>query len=108
MAEENIISKIETSEGAIIPPDVVNVKEYRKYLILLNSPILRNTAYTTSEGEVIHIVMLPHYLKKRIEHLSPQEQEDILELKSRYNAMRAKVTTAKSLAYGDRDRKSVV
>ena len=101
MAEEN--GKIGIPEGAI-PPDVVNAKEYRKYLILLNSPVLKNTSYTTSEGEVINIAMLPHYLKKRIAHLSVQEQDDILELKSRYNAMRAKVTTAKALAYGHSGR----
>ena len=91
-------------KGEIIPPDVVNVKEYRKYLMLLNHPTLKNTSYTTSEGEVLNIGMLPHYLKKRIAHLSPKEQEDILKLKSRYNAMRAKVTTAKSLAYGHSGR----
>jgi len=101
MAEEN--TNIVIPEGTV-PPDVVNVKEYRKYLILLNSPILRNTSYTTSEGEVLNIAMLPHYLKRRIAHLSPQEQEDILDLKSRYNAMRAKVTTAKALAYGHSGR----
>lgn len=88
----------------MIPPEVVNVKEYKKYLALMNHPILRNTSYTTSEGEVLNIGMLPHYLKKRIAHLSPQEQDDILELKSRYNAMRAKVTTAKSLAFGHSGR----
>lgn len=101
MSEE--INNTTIPEGAI-PPDVVNVKEYRKYLILLNSPVLKNTSYTTSEGEVLNIGMLPHYLKKRIAHLSPQEQEDILDLKSKYNAMRAKVTTAKALAYGHSGR----
>lgn len=101
MSEESNKSTI--PEGAV-PPDVVNVKEYRKYLVLLNNPILKNTSYTTSEGETLNIAMLPHHLKKRIAHLSPQEQEDILALKSRYNAMRAKVTTAKALAYGHSGR----
>lgn len=101
MSDES--DKMTIPEGAV-PPDVVNVKEYRKYLILLKNPVLRNTSYTTSEGEVINIAMLPHYLKKRIGHLSPQEQEDILNLKSQYNAMRAKVTTAKALAYGHSGR----
>lgn len=94
----------ESSQTIIIPADVVNAKEYRKYLALLNHPVLQNTSYTTSEGEVLNIAMLPHYLKKRISHLSAQEQEDILELKSRYNALRAKVTTAKALAYGHSGR----
>jgi len=44
--------------------------------------------------------MLPHRLKKYIEHLSPKEQEDIMELKRKYNQMRAKITTCKAMAYG--------
>lgn len=95
---------VKEEEGVLIapniPPEVVNVKEYKKYLVLLRNPILRDTTYTTSEGIDINIGMLPHHLKKHIAHLSPKEQEDIMALKSRYNQMRAKVTTAKALAFG--------
>lgn len=83
-----------------IPEDVINAKEYRKMLLLQKHPILRNIHYIASDNSDINIGTLPHRLKKDIQHLSPKEQEDILELKRQYNVMRAKVTTAKTLAYG--------
>lgn len=86
--------------NVLIPEDVVNPKEYKKMLALEKHPILRNTIYISSEGDEINIAMLPHFLRKRIEHLAPKEQEDVLEMKRRYNQMRAKVSTAKSLAFG--------
>lgn len=91
---------METNKTILIPEDVVNPKEYKKMLALEKHPILHNTTYISSEGDEINIGMLPHILRKHIEHLSPKEQEDILELKRKYNQMRAKVSTAKSLAFG--------
>lgn len=91
---------MESNKTIVIPEDVVNPKEYRKMIALERHPILRNITYISSEGDEINIGMLPHMLKKRIEHLSPKEQEEVLELKRKYNQMRAKVSTAKSLAYG--------
>lgn len=83
-----------------IPEGVVNPKEYQKMVALQRHPIMRNVIYVTSEGDEINIGWLPHFLRKRIEHLSLKEQEDIFELKRKYNQMRAKITTAKALAYG--------
>lgn len=83
-----------------IPEDVINPKEYIKMVALGKHPILRNTIYISSEGDEINIAMLSHRLKKYIEHLSPKEQEDVIELKRRYNQMRAKITTCKAMAYG--------
>lgn len=91
---------MEQKKHITIPEDVVNPIEYKKMVALERHPILRNTMYISSEGDEINIGMLPHMLHKRIEHLSSKEQEDILELKRKYNQMRAKVSTAKSLAYG--------
>lgn len=91
---------MEQKKHITIPEDVVNPIEYRKMLALERHPIIRNTTYISSEGDEINIAMLPHRLKKYIEHLSPKEQEDILELKRKYNQMRAKISTAKSLAFG--------
>lgn len=91
---------MEGNKSFIIPEGVVNPKEYIKMVALEKHPILRNNIYISSEGDEINIGMLPHRLKKHIEHLSPKEQEDILELKRKYNQMRAKVTTAKALAFG--------
>ena len=91
---------MENSSKITIPEDVVNPKEYIKMIALERHPILRNTIYLSSEGDEINIAMLPHRLKKYIEHLSPKEQEDIMELKRQYNQMRAKITTCKAMAYG--------
>lgn len=87
-----------------IPDGVVNVKEYRKFLLLQRHPILTDTTYIDSNGEEINIAMLIDKLRKRIAHLSPQEQDDILERKSEYNKMRAKVSTAKAVAFGHAGR----
>lgn len=87
-----------------IPEGVVNVKEYRKMKLLEQHPTVRNTMYVTSEDEEINIGMLPHRLREKIAHLSPQEQDDIMELKRKYNQYRAKITTAKSLAFGTSGR----
>lgn len=97
---------METLSTAVIPEGVVNVKEYKKFLALQKHPILRNTIYTSSEGDEINIAMLPHRLRKFIEHLSPKEQDDVMELKRKYNQMRAKVSSAKAQAYGRSGRYS--
>jgi len=91
---------MEEKKHITIPEDVVNPTEYKKMLALERHPIIRNTIYISSEGDEINIAMLPHRLAKYIEHLSSKEQEDILELKRKYNQMRAKISTAKSLAFG--------
>lgn len=83
-----------------IPEGVVNPTEYKKMFALQMHPKIRNTIYITSDGGEINIAMLPHRLRKFIEHLSPKEQEDIMELKRQYNVLRAKITTAKALAFG--------
>ena len=71
----------------VIPDDVVNPKEYRVMLALQKHPILLNNIYIASDGTEVNIAMLPQHLKKRIEHLSPTEQENILELKRKYNTI---------------------
>ena len=91
---------MEESKLIPIPEDVVNPKEYKKYLALSKHPVLRNTIHVCSDGTEVNIAMLPHRLTKFIEHLSPQEQEEILLIKKRYNSMRAKTSIAKGLAYG--------
>lgn len=90
----------QNDKGIIIPEGVVDPKQYKKMLALERHPTIRNTIHITSEGKEINIGMLPHMLRKRIEHLAPKEQDDIMELKRKYNVLRAKITTAKSLAFG--------
>lgn len=91
---------MDNSKTIAIPEDVVNPKEYKKMLALQKHPTIRNTMYISSDGQEINIAMLPHRLKKFIEHLSPKEQEQVLELKRQYNVIRAKITTASALAFG--------
>lgn len=93
-----MINKIEIPEG------VVDQKSYIKYTILQNNPILKNRIIVTSDGEEINIGMLPHCLRKRIEHLPPKEQEVILEKKAQYMHMLQKKNLALSQAYGTTGR----
>lgn len=95
---------MEIKNKTSIPEDVVNPKEYIKLLALQNHPIIRNNIYISSQGDEINIGMLSHRLKKFIEHLSPKEQEDVLELKRRYNQMRGKISSAHAKAYGKSGR----
>lgn len=91
-------------EKMVIPSDVVNPQAYKKMMALMRHPILQNTIYVSSEGDEINIGMLPHRLEKKIEHLSPKEQDQIREMKRKYNQMRARITTEKALAYGHSGR----
>lgn len=83
-----------------IPEDVVNPKEYLKWVAYCKHPILTNPIQTVSTGEEINIAMLPHRLKTFIAHLSPKEQEDILELKKKWITLNSKRSVAKAMAYG--------
>lgn len=91
---------MDVNQNPQIPQEVVDVKEYKKLLALQKHPILHNTVYVASDGSEINIGMLPHRLRKHIEHLSLKEQETILELKHRYNAIRGKISAATAKAYG--------
>ena len=91
---------METPDKLIIPDDIVDPTQYRIYCALKNHPILRDTIYVASDGTEINIGCMPNLLKKRIEHLSPAEQEEILEKKRQYNQIRMKVALAMGRAKG--------
>ena len=82
-----------------IPEDVTNPKEYMKWIAYKQNPILLQPKHMTSTGEEINIAMLPHRLRKCIEHLAPKEQEELLELKAKWININAKANTAKAMAY---------
>lgn len=88
------MSKIE------IPADVINRSAYLKYIAYSQHPVLKNRTIVTSEGEEFDIAILPHYLRDRIKHLSPKEQETIMAQKREYNSMLMKKNTYKAQAYG--------
>lgn len=88
-----------------IPTDVVDKKEYLKYYAFSQSPILKNTILETSDGGEINIAMFPHYIREKIKHLPPKEQEYIMERKSQYAKMIQKRNVAHGKAYGRTGRK---
>ena len=88
------MSKIE------IPAGVINRSAYLKYIAYSKHPVLKNRTIVTSEGEEFDIAILPHYLRDRIKHLSPKEQETIMAQKREYNSMLMKKNTYKAQAYG--------
>lgn len=83
-----------------IPEGVIDQQQYLKYLAYQKHSLLRNPVYITSEGEEISIKLLPHFLRRQIEHLPPKEQEIILELKSKYNQLQQRCNVAKATAFG--------
>lgn len=83
-----------------IPEGVIDQQQYLKYIALQKHSLLRNPVYVTSEGEEISIKLLPHFLRRQIEHLPPKEQEIILELKSKYNQIQQRCNVAKATAFG--------
>ena len=87
-------------KNIVIPPDVVDEAEYKKMILLQRHPVMHNTTYLSSNGDEINIAMLPHFLEKAIAHLSSKEQEQVREMKRQWNQIRAKISTAKSKAYG--------
>jgi len=83
-----------------IPPDVVDENEYVKMIALKNHPIMRETIFIASDGTEVNIAMLPHVLRKKISHLAPKEQEDIMNKRLSWSRMRGKISAAKAKAYG--------
>ncbi len=92
----------ETSDQ--IPEGVIDPAEYRKMLELKSQPLMRDTMHVASDGTTVNIAMLPHMLRRKIEHLDPKEQEEIMEMKREYNVLMARITTAYSLAFGKSGR----
>lgn len=83
-----------------IPQDVIDKQAYMRYIAYSNHPLLKNPIYVTPEGEEINLAMLIHYLRRKIEHLSPKEQEIILDLKTKYMQIVQKKNVASGMAWG--------
>ncbi len=91
-------------EEIIVPEGVIDVKSYHKWLAFKKHPIMLNTIYSTSDGEEINYAMLPHMLAKKTEHLSPKEQENIQQLKAKWNVINMRCQDAKAMAFGKKGR----
>lgn len=103
------------AEKLVIPPDVVDRKAYLQYLAIGKNPILKNPFYETSEGDVINLKVFPATIRKQIAHLSPSEQETVMELKNKYNRLIAQRGGVKTKAFQanngdkvDRQRKNAL
>lgn len=83
-----------------IPQDVIDKQAYMRYIAYSNHPLLKNPIYITPEGEEINLAMLIHYLRRKIEHLPPKEQEIILDLKTKYMQIVQKKNVASGIAWG--------
>lgn len=89
------MAKIEYPEGIISPED------YRKYLAISKHPILTRKIFVASDGEEYNIGKLVNSLQRDIEHLPALEQEEILERKSKYQALLMKKSRYLAQARGN-------
>jgi len=63
---------------------VTNQEAFEKYQKLMNNPFLKkyvDKPYVASDGTKINLMLLPHSLRAKIEHLPQEEQTKILGLK---------------------------
>lgn len=99
---------MEENNKIAIPEEVVNPKAYLKFVALNKHPLLVHHYTTTSEGEEVNLGIAPHHFKRYIAHLSPKEQEILLDMKAKYSSLLMKRSAAKATAFGSysRPRKS--
>lgn len=86
----------------IIPEGVENIQAYKSYIRLSKHKVLQESFYIvpTSDGGEVNIRMLKNQLTDRISHLPEKEQEHILELKGKYQAVHLKRMNLKRKAFG--------
>ena len=90
------MSKIE------FPEEVVDKKEYMKYIAFSRNPIIKNHWCETSDGENINLRTAPQWIRKYIAHLSPKEQEDVMAKKQEWQRINMKMRAAEAAAFGRR------
>lgn len=88
------MSKIE------IPDGVVDKKAYMKFIALSRNPIIKNYYIETSDGESINLRTAPQWIRKYIAHLTPVEQEEIMQKKQEWQRINMKMRAAESAAFG--------
>lgn len=94
------MSKIEIPEG------VVDKKAYMRFVIYSRNPIIKNYYVETSEGESISLRTAPQWIRKYIAHLTPQEQEEIMQKKQDWQRINMKMRIAESAAFGKKHAKA--
>lgn len=88
------MSKIE------IPDGVVDKKAYMKFIALSRNPIIKNYYVETSDGESINLRTAPQWIRKYIAHLTPVEQEEIMQKKQDWQRINMRMRAAESAAFG--------
>ena len=88
------MSKIE------IPDVVVDKAAYVKFIALSRNPIIKNHYVETSDGENINLRTAPQWIRKYIAHLTPVEQEEIMQKKQEWQRINMKMRAAESTAFG--------
>lgn len=88
------MSKIE------IPDGVVDKAAYLKFIALSRNPIIKNHYVETSDGENINLRTAPQWIRKYIVHLTPVEQEEIMQKKQEWQRINMKMRAAESTAFG--------
>lgn len=88
------MSKIEIPEG------VVDKTAYMKFVALSRNPIIKDHYVETSDGESINLRTAPQWIRKYIAHLTPAEQEEIMQKKQDWQRINMKMRAAESAAFG--------
>ena len=91
------MSKIE------IPEEVVDKKAYMKFIALSRNPIIKNYCIETSDGETINLRTAPQWIRKYIAHLTPAEQDEIMQRKQQWQSINMKMRAAESAAFGKKN-----
>jgi hypothetical protein len=90
------IKKIEIPEG------VVDVKAYKQYYALSQHPIFGQSRYIeTSDGGEVNLGAMTGNFRRYIAHLSPKEQEELMEMKTKFNQLLMKKNCLKAKAFGN-------
>lgn len=83
------------------PEGVTDKKAYLKYKKLEKHPIINeDQKFEASDGLEVNLAWFPHHLRKKIEHLPTEEQEEILEKKETFHSINNNATVQKRLAFG--------
>lgn len=90
------------SESEMFEMGVQDVPAFKVWFILQKKPLLTSGKVFFASDDVteINLGWLPHYLKKSIEHLSDDEQDDIRVLKLEYQSLMSKAAAFKRKAFG--------
>lgn len=86
-----------------IPEEVVDKKAYMKFIALSRNPIIKNYFVETSDGESINLRTAPQWIRKYIAHLTPAEQDEIMQKKQQWQSVNMKMRAAESAAFGKKN-----